>query len=173
MFGRIAVIVMFFGFAAGTSARADNDEMKKAAKAQAEKAQTAVMKGDAETLIDLTHPKLVEQLGGRDKAITATRSGVKMYKDKGLEIKAAKVGDPSDPVQGGKELYIVVPTTTEMTTPQGKAVSQGYMVGVSADGGKMWRFVHGALDAEKVRKLLPDIPEKLVLPKRDVKIIKD
>jgi hypothetical protein len=170
MLARVLLIALML--TAGSLTAADAD-VKMRLKAAAEKVQTAVLKNDYETLIDMTYPKLVEQLGGKAKAVANAKSALKGYKDKGVEIKNATAGEPTEPLKGGSELYAVIPTTTEMTAPQGKVISKGYMIGVSSDQGKTWRFVHGALDAEKIRKVLPDLPEKLVLPKRDIKIVKD
>src|SRR5262245_27261675 len=100
-------------------ARADDDELKKTAKGAVEKMQAATVKGDYETLIDLTHPKVVEKMGGRDKAVATTKKIMKDLADEGFVIKSMAAGQPSAPVRAGRDTYILVPTTTENTTPTG------------------------------------------------------
>ena len=50
---------------ASWSVRADDAEIKKTAKASAEACQNAFVKGEYDKFIDLTHPKIVEEVGGR------------------------------------------------------------------------------------------------------------
>lgn len=152
---------------------ADDAGTKKVIKGLVEKMQTATIKEDYAVVVDLTHPKALEQLGGKEKALDTIKNGMKALKEGGLTIKSLKSGEPATPVPGGKELYTVVPTTLELTTPDGKVTSNGFVVGASADGGKTWTFVDGSPGPDAIRKLLPDLPEKLVLPKPEIKITKD
>ena len=48
----------------------------------------------------------------------------------------------------------------------GKAVSKSYLLGISSDGGKTWKFADGAgLDKKESRdKTLPKLPAELQLP---------
>src|SRR4051794_14688310 len=128
MTARAWLAVGLFGLAAGGPARADDAETKKTVKALVEKMQTATVKGEYETVIDLTHPRVVEELGGKDRAVTVTRNMMKGLKQKGFEVKSVAVGEPTDAVPGGKDLYVAVPTTAELTSPMGKVVAQGFVV---------------------------------------------
>ncbi|VTR92237.1 Uncharacterized protein OS=Pedobacter heparinus (strain ATCC 13125 / DSM 2366 / NCIB 9290) GN=Phep_1087 PE=4 SV=1 [Gemmata massiliana] len=157
--------------ASASFAPADDAEIKKAVKLLAD--NVATIKGDFEALLNLSHPKVVEQLGGRKKAITAMETILKEMKDDGIVIKSLTTGEPANPVRGDKELYVLVPTKMEMTTPEGTLTVAGYFLGISADSGKTWRFVDGAGGSAKIRKMFPDIPEKLVLPELEYKLKKD
>ncbi|QDU20053.1 hypothetical protein [Urbifossiella limnaea] len=156
-----------------SATRADDAAIKRVVKAKVEELQAATVKGDHAAVIASTYPKLIEQMGGRDKALATVKAGAESFKQKGIEFKAARAGEPADPVKKGGELFVVVPTTTEIASPQGKIVSKGFVVGVSPDDGKSWTFLHGSLDAEKLRKSFPQIPESLVFPKRELKVVDD
>lgn len=162
------------GFCASVPAGADDAAIKKTAKAKAEECQTALIKGDYETFTDLSHPVVVSAGGGRKKMIETMAAELKKLKDNGTEFKAVTVADPSDPVMGAKELYICVPFTFEMLTPNARVAVKSALLRVSADGGKTWTFVDAIAGRESLKKSFPDLPEKLEIPKKEPPtIIKD
>jgi hypothetical protein len=126
----------------------------------------ATIKGEYDKVIDSTHDGLVKMLGGRDKAIEATKTAMKGVAEKGVTISKYTVGDPGEQVTEGANTFTVLTTVTELKAPVGKIVSKGYLLGISADGGKTWKFADGAgLQNAKVRETaLPKLPEKLKLP---------
>jgi hypothetical protein len=154
-------------------AQADDAELKKTVKGLVEKMQKAILKDDFETVIEMSHPKVVDNLGGKEKAINTTKTVMKQLKDKGVVINSMSTGEPTNPVRGDKEVYIVVPTKLEMTAPQGKVSGTGFILGISTDDGKTWKFVDGAPGPAEIRKLFPDIPKKLELPMPEFKVTKE
>src|SRR5258708_5773056 len=97
MFARLLLISLGFGLA--TSASADDADIKKAAKAQAEDTQAALIKGEFEKLVSMTHPKAVELLGGKDKMAAFLATELKKMKDMGFEFKSATILDPGEPLR--------------------------------------------------------------------------
>lgn len=174
MLARWLVACLLTGFCASLPAKADDAEIKKTAKAKAEECQTAFVKGDYEKFTDLSHPKVVSAGGGRKKMIEGLDTEMKKLKASGTEFKAAKISDPSDPVMGDKDLYICVPFTFEMSTPNAKVAIKSSLLGVSGDGGKTWTFVDAIAGRDSLKKSFPDLPEKLVIPKTEPPtVIKD
>lgn len=140
------------------------------AKTKADEVAQATVKGDYGKLADLTYPKIVEMAGGRDKMISVVATGVRNMKERGFEFRSAKVGEASPLVPGGGDLYTVVPFTLEMKVPGGKATMKSFLLGISGDKGKTWTFVDGSKigdDQKLTKKLLPNLPEKLKLPKKE------
>jgi hypothetical protein len=128
----------------------------------------ATVRGDFAKVIDRTYPGLVQLLGGRNDAIAVIEKGMKQLKDKGIAIKEVKVGDPGEFISEGKDTYVVVPTVTEMSLPNGAIRMKSYLLGISPDAGKTWTFVDGAgMHRKEYRdKLFPKLPEKLKLPEK-------
>jgi hypothetical protein len=147
---------------------ADEADVKKAAKSQADEIQSALIKGDFGKVADRTHPKAVEALGGKQKMVAFLTAGIKEMKKEGIEFKLSKMLDPSDPVKAGKELYILVPFTLELTISGKRFQSKGALVGVSSDGGKTWVYLDTAPGREKLKDLLPDLPDSLMIPKPEM-----
>jgi hypothetical protein len=113
--------------------------------------------------VDVTQ---IGEYGGRKKAIELAETALKEVKAKGITVKGVQIGEPGKQFTQGKHSFVVVPTVTEMTFPKGTLRKKSYRLGISADGGKTWTFVDGTgSKSQAIRdKVLPKLPEKLVLP---------
>lgn len=133
---------------------------------QAEAVKKAVLAADYAKVADLTHPKVVEALGGRDKMIEQTKTIMKQIKDMGIEITSYTVDKPGAPVVDGKSAYVILPSKLTMKAPTGKIMSESYLLGMTTDGGKTWTFADGSgLAGGPVRDaILPTLPKDLKLP---------
>jgi hypothetical protein len=148
-------------------AGADDAEVKKAAKAKAEESQAALVKGDYGKLAELTHPKIVEMVGGKEKMAAGLTGVMKKLKEQGIEYKSAKMLEPGDLIRSGKDIYVTVPFTLEMVVPGGRLHSKSALIGVSNDAGKNWVFIDGSLGSESIKKVFPDLPDAITFPKQE------
>lgn len=168
MLRRFAMSLVFLGLS--FAALAAEDKPEKTAKSQADEAAQATVKSDWGKLADLTHPKVVEMMGGRDKMVERMTASMKAMKDKGFVFNSAKVEDATTPVAAGSELYTVVPMTVEMKVPGGTVSSKSFLLGVSTDKGKTWKFVDGSGiggNEKLLKEILPNLPATLKLPKKE------
>jgi hypothetical protein len=53
-----------------------------------------------------------------------------------------------------------------MKHPKGKFIVKSYLLGISSDNGKTWKFVDGAGLDDKITGGLPKLPAKLKLPEK-------
>jgi len=159
------VVLGLLAFAAVAEAPPQADAVKKLAEELAD----ATVKQDFTKVIDLTYPTLVKELGGREKAIEQSAAIMNQIKTQGFVITAFTVGEPGDFSKEGDNTFVVVPTAMEMTAPVGKIESKSYLLGISSDAGKTWRFLDGAgMQSKELRdKLLPPLPAKLKLPEKE------
>jgi hypothetical protein len=175
----VSLIVVGFCVAAGMaddkeskkSSSAGENKPEKVAKRKADEVVQATVKGDFEKIADYTYPKVIADMGGREKMIGAMKFGQRDMQARGITFHSAKVGDPSPLVAGDAELFTIVPFTLEIKVPGGRLTTKSYLLGISADKGKTWTFVDGSglgNDA-KAKQLFPNMPEqlKLKLPKKD------
>jgi hypothetical protein len=158
----------FFALVLGccTAQAADNAPLKKVVKGKVEEINNALIKWDFAKVADLTHPRAVKLIGGREKMISVMESGTKDMKSKGFAIRSVKVGDPSDPVVAGTDLFVVVPILLEIKAPGGRLLQKSFVIGVSGDQGKSWAFVNGDLEVKQVKQVLPNLPGQLKLPEK-------
>lgn len=144
--------------------------VKKKVRADVEQMNAAVQSGELTKLIDLTHPKAVELVGGRKTMIAVIEKSTEDMKQRGLEILSNTTGSPSDPITVDGEMYIVVPHKMEMKAPGGKLHVNAFVIGVSNDEGKSWKYVNGDLAHKMIKQVLPNLPEELKLPSKKAPI---
>lgn len=153
------------------------DENKTAtAKKTATEIGVGMLKKDYAKVIDNTYDPIIKMLGGREKAIQGIQEGMKSMEDKGFLFKDYKVGEPGKITIEGKNSFIIVPTMLEIKAPGAKIISNTYLLGISPDAGKTWKFVDGSKMENKAarEKFLPKLPANLILPPNEPpKIIKD
>lgn len=159
----VAIAIVFISTTACLAA--DNAAIKKEAKARVEQLNKAVVQNDFEKIADLTHPKVVELLGGRKAMLEMMQKGSKEMASQGVKFESVAVAEPSEPVAGGAELFLTVPFTLKLKVPNGKLTQHAFVVGISADHGKSWHFVDGT-NPELVKHAIPNLPDQLKLPER-------
>lgn len=126
----------------------------------------ATLQGDYAKVIDHTFEGIVHELGGRDEAIKQTEAAMKLVTAQGFELKSYEIGPIGDLHAEGDNTFIVVPTEIKMGSPKGESTLNGYLLGISPDAGKTWKFVDGYGMNDDIReRVLPKLPASLVLPR--------
>jgi hypothetical protein len=149
----------------GFSVLAADADPEQAVREQARAACDAFVRGDLDKFAGLTHPKLVQTMGGRERTIELLKSGQKEMNARGIRLLSASLQPQVQLAQGGDEWFAVVPYQLEMGVPEGRALVKTWLLGVSADQGKSWTFVDGGkLNVDGVKRLFPDFPAKLSIP---------
>lgn len=150
---------------ASVSGADDKIDVAKAVE-QAKAMSKAFFEEDYAKVVDATHPRLVEILGGREKWLDTMKAEVQKVKDMGVKFKSPTIGKPGDPVVDGKTAYLVIPTSGEMTTPDETIISESYLLGMTTDAGKTWVFVDGVgISRQVIRDMIfPKLPDGLKLP---------
>ena len=67
-------------------------------KETAERTNKALLAADYAAVADLTHPKLVQLMGGRPKLIATIQSAVAQMKSQGITFKSATIENPTDAI---------------------------------------------------------------------------
>jgi len=146
---------------------AETDPRADLVKQKVEEISKALISGAFGKVVDLTYPKIVEMIGGRDKMIKLLDSTVQQMRDDGTVFTAVKVGTPSEFRSAGSDLFVIVPTSIELKVPGGKLTQKAFTVGISSDAGRTWSFVDGAnLNDDKIKIVVPNFPATLQLPSK-------
>jgi hypothetical protein len=136
-------------------------------KTQADELNQVTLKGDDARAADLTYPKLIEVMGGREQYIDNLKTVRDEMQSEKFSVLSATVGDPTDIVEVENQIYAIVPVTMRMKVPEGILVGRSSMIGVSNDGGKNWTFVtanRDQLKGETLKILFPAAADKLRIP---------
>lgn len=134
----------------------------------------ATLDEDYAVIIDLTYPKVVAELGGREKAIEASYAMMRVIKEAKFAIRELTAGEPGAVHSEGANRFIIVPTLTVIAAPDKVLRIDSYLLGISGDGGKTWKFVDGAgmKNVEFRQRILPPLPPGLVLPEMTTRVEK-
>jgi hypothetical protein len=136
-------------------------------KTQADQFNQASLTGDDDRVVELTYPKLLELMGGREEFLANADTIRSEMESQQLRVLSATAEDPKDFVEVNNQTYAIVPVRIRIKGPEGVLAGRSFMIGVSEDRGENWKFVSagsGQLDAEQLKLLFPAAAEKLHIP---------
>ena len=152
----------------GCGSSVQDDKIAETVNVEVKKMIEATFEGNYEVVIEMTHPKLFEKLGGKEKAGEMIKTTMEMIKGKGLTFKVVEIGKPTV-VKGDKDFFAVAPYTGEITGQGKKITMKTAVVGVSTDAGKTWKFINVDENGENgIRPILPDLPRELKIPRQTI-----
>jgi hypothetical protein len=139
---------------------------------QAKQLETALASKDYGKVVDLTHPKVVELAGGRDKMVAVATHEVQSMEAEGVVILSSSYGAPTQFVSDTSGVYALIPVVSKVKATDGIFQTEGCLIAVSTDGGQNWTFVDASgKDQTELKKVLPNL-DKFNLPpeKKPVKV---
>jgi hypothetical protein len=97
--------------------------------------------------------------------VEIVRKGVEGMKAEGFQPLSSVPSAAVQVLRVGKQTYAILPLKFKMRAPTQLLVSDSFMIAISDDDGKNWKFLSGAsIDEAKLKLLLPDAAGKLKLP---------
>ena len=151
---------------ATVAADADVAAVKKVCRADIESMILSIVRGKFDAVTGQTHPTVVARMGGPAKMTESMAKAAAEAKAGGFSIVSGTVEDPADPVWAGHDLYVVVPYSMRLKTRDGYQRQHAYVIGLSHDGGKTFKYVNGDLSPAVIKSVLPNLPAGLKLPPR-------
>jgi hypothetical protein len=128
---------------------------------------TATIAGDANRLVDLTYPKVVEMMGGRNKMIAFLEKDFKEAKQKGYGLLPTELNPPTEVLRIGRQRFVILTYQMKMKVPGGILKQDSTLIGIVDKPGDAWTFVSGnVLDEAKIKFMFPAAADKLKLPAR-------
>jgi hypothetical protein len=141
-------------------------------KARAEETLNSFLTGDHQKQIDLTYPKLVELMGGREKMISTVVEQMAGMKAQGFEPISTSVDVPKEIVSGDSQLFAIVPYILKMKTPKGVLTQQSYMLAISDKDSVKWTFIDiTSLDETQLKTVVPGVVGKLTFPQKQQPVL--
>lgn len=128
---------------------------------------TALYRGDVDTVLSFTLPRVIELMGGRDAARAQLSSAIATIRASGMELVSLTFPAPPQFVSGGGNQFVVVPTLSVMrsTKTGGKAESLNFQVGMFDPTSKSWKYVEGSRVNDQMKALLlPGFPTDFKFP---------
>src|SRR6267142_678675 len=97
---------------------------------QAKEMNDAFARKDYERFADLTYPKVIELIGGRDQLLKGIPQQLKEMEAEGVAILSSTTGSPTQFVHDSGSIYAVLPTTLKAKAKDGIFQSEGCMIGI-------------------------------------------
>lgn len=139
-------------------------------KGNVQKMMDATCSGDFKTVLDMTYPKVLEAMGGKEAALKEIENAMKAIKGQGITFGVKGIETPTVK-KGGKDYYSVTPYSLLMNVPGKKITLLSAVIGISTDEGKTWKFINLDDKGEKgIREMLPNLPTDMSIPKQEQKI---
>ncbi|MBC8049225.1 MAG: hypothetical protein H7X92_03630 [Chitinophagales bacterium] len=126
----------------------------------------ALYAGDIDTVIKMTHPRVLELSGGEAAMRSGVQQAVAKMQQSGMKIESFQFPKPPEFFAGGAFEFAVVHTLTVISTSNGqRAESLNFQLGVRDKGSKLWKFVEGSrMNAQNARMLFFGFPADFKFP---------
>jgi hypothetical protein len=95
------------------------------------------MTGDYDKFLDLTHPKIIEMSGGRDKMIAMFKNGI----DPNFKFITNDLQKPDKLIITNSIVQCSLKQRQEFKINGTEYFTIGYLIGISYDLGKTWKFI--------------------------------
>ena len=152
-----------------SKSRLSDVNMKIAVKQQADDCVQAWVRQDFDAFTARIHPRVLELAGGKEGIMRLMKQEEEAMKSSGGKIMRASVGEAMQIRKVDSDEVAVVPESIEISGPRGLVKAESFLLGISNDGGRTWKFVEdsGTADANnKIRTILPNLPGDFELPTR-------
>ncbi len=132
---------------------------------EAQKFAKALMGNDYEKVLAYTHDRVITVMGGREAALGLMKKSMEEMKSKGFGVEDTKIGAPQQPQQIGAWTLSLVSETLTLRMPGGKAQQESWLLGISGDGGKTWKFIDlGPLSEDQLFNVFPEFKGQFKMP---------
>jgi len=128
------------------------------------RANDALYSGDVDTLLLYTHPRIIELMGGEQRARETLKESLKIVS----EMRVEKLSFPDAPrfFEGQDNLFVFVPTLTIINLKGQRIESLNFQLGIKKQGQGNWGYVEGSrVNDSNVRSMFPDFPPGIEFPK--------
>ena len=125
----------------------------------------AMYRGDLDTILGFTHPKIIKMLGGREAVRSVIEQGLKPILASGMTLEAFSFPSPPKYVEGKERRFAIIPTLSIMAVKGQRIESLNYQFGVLEPGAAGWTYLEGSrINQENVRAFFPDFPADYSFP---------
>ena len=128
--------------------------------ADLERLTRAFYTNDLNTILALTHPKVIEQMGGTARAKSLLGDSLERIQASGVTIESCTFPERPRFAKGAEHQFAVVPMKLILAAKGQRRESLHCQVGVRVPGATNWTYIEGS----QVRAYFPDFPSNVALP---------
>lgn len=125
----------------------------------------ALYAGDVDAVLELTHPRVLEVMGGRANARRVLEPTFEQMRSLGLRLQTLHFPEEPEFLDGEENEFVVVTTDVVVRSGSREVESRNFLLGARARGASDWTYVEGSrLDGDNLELLFPDFPAGHELP---------
>jgi hypothetical protein len=133
--------------------------------AQAREFCEAYIRKDYQTMLELTHPKMLECAGGKEKLLSELVRGEELWQSYGIEYLSWTPADSTQVISDSGSLYAIVPTTVNRRVRGELSATDACLIGISSDEGQHWTFL--PTSCVNLSSMFPNVAPRLrICPER-------
>ena len=136
-------------------------------KLQANSFAEATKKNNFKEIVNLTYPKLVSLLGGKDTLTSIVSNNMVLLQREGLQYKSIQFNEPQKVYTYQKELHCLIPQKIIQSNSQGVITRNTFLYAVSNNLGKSWFFMNETQFRKYKNKLFPQLNNEMVIPENN------
>jgi hypothetical protein len=139
----------------------DNDRVQ----ADARKMVIAVYQADIDTVIDYTHPKIIDMMGGMSQARSTLETAFSQFRSLNMKLESLSFPDAPTFLRTDVNDFVIVPTLSTIVANGQRVESLNYQFGNRKKGTTDWKYIEGSrINKENVRSFFPDFPADYEFP---------
>lgn len=166
---RISVILILFLFYTINlfcqSSKNDQAALSKIITEQANQMAGLFKSVDYNGYIKWLLPVFVKAAGGETKMLELLNTQAAELKSKNAVVNGIVFSEPSEIIKVKDELQCTIAQQTELKSAKARVITYSTLIAISTDNGKTWKFMNASsMDITIVRKLLPNLSQKITLP---------
>jgi hypothetical protein len=148
----------------GFAGQDDTSEIKRLV----EECTQALITGKYAKFAELSHPKIVEMAGGKEKMIAELEKAMAKMKSDGASFSSVTVSSSIEVSTIDEKKFAIVPFVLKINVPGGLLTRNCFMIGVDGDlglGKHGWTFIDGTnKDESQLKQVIPEAVGKLKIP---------
>ncbi len=146
----------------GVAAAPDFDRIR----AEIASVMGAVFRADMAPLEKHTHERVIAMVGDKETFLAEMKKLFGDFKDQGIVLASAKVGEEIEYFRGEKHEFVLVPTIMTLKVAEEELPPvPGVQLGVRKGPGEDWKYIDcSSLTTEMAREWFEDFPEDKEIP---------
>lgn len=125
----------------------------------------AVYSGEVHTVLGLTHPKVIESMGGEALAEAALRSVFSQFESLDMKVESLEFSDAPDFLESESKRFVIVPLKVIFVSRGERVESRNFQLGIQSKGETTWKYLEGSqINSQSVHTLFADFPADYKFP---------
>lgn len=144
----------------------DKSEITKSIQGDLRKCMAAVYSADVDVVLTYSHPKIIDLMGGKEKAKEILTKTLTQLKESEMKVESLEFPEIPKYFDSKTNHFVIISTLTIISSKGQKVESLNFQLGIKAIGESKWTYIEGSrINNENIKQLFPDFPDNYDFPK--------